>query len=141
MLEMVGSAKVRRLLEGKADRRHQETSALSWHLRRTQSSRPYGGSCTAWSSASLSSMGPVSHARREAGSALTYFVYLSSGTGEHGVGIGKREFLVEELGAGTVAQIKRIKCAIDPLGIMSPGKVRPHGACAVQNQIIKTDFC
>jgi D-lactate dehydrogenase (cytochrome) len=47
------------------------------------------------------------------------------GTGEHGVGIGKREFLVEELGAGTVGLMKTIKQAIDPLGIMNPGKVCP----------------
>jgi len=46
-------------------------------------------------------------------------------TGEHGVGIGKREFLVEELGAGTVALMKTIKRAIDPLGIMNPGKLYP----------------
>jgi D-lactate dehydrogenase (cytochrome) len=46
-----------------------------------------------------------------------------SGTGEHGVGIGKKEFLVEELGAGTVGLMKTIKQAIDPLGIMNPGKV------------------
>ncbi|KAI0299658.1 FAD-linked oxidase-like protein [Multifurca ochricompacta] len=44
-------------------------------------------------------------------------------TGEHGVGIGKKEFLVEELGAGTVSLMKTIKQAIDPLGIMNPGKV------------------
>ncbi|KAI9430533.1 FAD-binding domain-containing protein [Lactarius indigo] len=46
-------------------------------------------------------------------------------TGEHGVGIGKREFMVEELGAGTVALMKTIKRAIDPLGIMNPGKLYP----------------
>ena len=46
------------------------------------------------------------------------------GTGEHGVGIGKKEFLVEELGPGTVGLMKTIKQAIDPLGIMNPGKVR-----------------
>lgn len=45
------------------------------------------------------------------------------GTGEHGVGIGKKEFLVEELGKGTVGLMKTIKRAIDPLGIMNPGKV------------------
>lgn len=49
-----------------------------------------------------------------------------SGTGEHGVGIGKKEFLVEELGTGTVALMKTIKRAIDPLGIMNPGKVRTY---------------
>jgi D-lactate dehydrogenase (cytochrome) len=56
-----------------------------------------------------------------------YITFL--GTGEHGVGIGKKEFLVEELGEGTVALMKTIKRAIDPLRIMNPGKVRPH-ACA-----------
>ena len=46
------------------------------------------------------------------------------GTGEHGVGIGKRKYLVMELGEGTVGLMKTIKQAIDPLGIMNPGKVR-----------------
>ncbi|KAH9021879.1 FAD-linked oxidase-like protein [Lactarius hengduanensis] len=51
--------------------------------------------------------------------------FLSSGTGEHGIGIGKKESLVEELGTGTVALMKTIKRAIDPLGIMNPGKLYP----------------
>ncbi|KAF7351885.1 FAD-binding protein [Mycena venus] len=46
-------------------------------------------------------------------------------TGEHGVGIGKREYLVEELGAGTVALMKSIKRTIDPLGLLNPGKLYP----------------
>jgi hypothetical protein len=55
--------------------------------------------------------------------ALTTFMRFIPGTGEHGVGIGKKEFLVEELGEGTVGLMKTIKRAIDPLGIMNPGKV------------------
>ncbi|KAF8170891.1 FAD-linked oxidase-like protein [Mycena galopus ATCC 62051] len=46
-------------------------------------------------------------------------------TGEHGVGLGKREFLVEELGAGTVALMKAIKRTVDPLGLFNPGKLYP----------------
>ncbi|KAJ7320844.1 FAD-linked oxidase-like protein [Mycena albidolilacea] len=46
-------------------------------------------------------------------------------TGEHGVGIGKRDFLVEELGAGTVALMKAIKRTVDPLGLLNPGKLYP----------------
>lgn len=44
-------------------------------------------------------------------------------TGEHGVGVGKREFLVEELGEGTVELMRTIKRAIDPLNLFNPGKV------------------
>jgi hypothetical protein len=56
--------------------------------------------------------------------------YFWSGTGEHGVGIGKREFLVEELGAGTVALMKAIKRTIDPLGLFNPGKVGTLVLCS-----------
>ncbi|KAI9452790.1 hypothetical protein BJY52DRAFT_1418576, partial [Lactarius psammicola] len=59
-------------------------------------------------------------------SGIMYFVsgHAGDGIGEYGVGIWK-EFLVEELGVGTVAQIKTIKRAMDPLGIMNPGKLYP----------------
>ncbi|OCH95319.1 D-lactate dehydrogenase cytochrome oxidoreductase [Obba rivulosa] len=46
-------------------------------------------------------------------------------TGEHGVGVGKKEYLVDELGEDTVELMKTIKNAIDPLGIMNPGKLYP----------------
>ncbi len=45
------------------------------------------------------------------------------GTGEHGVGVGKKEYLVEELGEGTVQLMKTIKAAVDPLNLLNPGKV------------------
>jgi FAD linked oxidases, C-terminal domain len=46
-----------------------------------------------------------------------------TGTGEHGVGIGKKEFLVKELGEGTINLMKAIKRAVDPLWLFNPGKV------------------
>lgn len=46
-------------------------------------------------------------------------------TGEHGVGISKKEFLYDELGEGTVELMKTIKRAIDPLGLFNPGKLYP----------------
>lgn len=51
-------------------------------------------------------------------------IHILKGTGEHGVGIGKKEFLYEELGEGTVELMKSIKRTIDPLGLFNPGKVR-----------------
>ncbi|KIJ60590.1 hypothetical protein HYDPIDRAFT_138756 [Hydnomerulius pinastri MD-312] len=45
-------------------------------------------------------------------------------TGEHGVGVGKTEYLVEELGEDTVELMKTVKKAIDPLNLFNPGKVR-----------------
>jgi len=46
-------------------------------------------------------------------------------TGEHGVGLGKKEYLIKELGEGTVDLMKQIKKTLDPLGIMNPGKLYP----------------
>lgn len=45
------------------------------------------------------------------------------GTGEHGVGVGKKEYLTDELGEGTVELMRVIKQAVDPLNILNPGKV------------------
>uniref|UniRef100_A0A8B9UBZ9 D-lactate dehydrogenase (cytochrome) n=1 Tax=Anas zonorhyncha TaxID=75864 RepID=A0A8B9UBZ9_9AVES len=44
-------------------------------------------------------------------------------TGEHGVGLGKRELLREELGPQGLDTMRRIKAALDPHHLMNPGKV------------------
>ena len=44
-------------------------------------------------------------------------------TGEHGIGLHKQRFLVEEAGAGAVAMMRQIKRALDPHNIMNPGKI------------------
>jgi D-lactate dehydrogenase (cytochrome) len=44
-------------------------------------------------------------------------------SGEHGVGLGKREFLLEEHGAEALAVMRSLKLAMDPKGILNPGKM------------------
>jgi glycolate oxidase len=46
-------------------------------------------------------------------------------SGEHGVGILKKQFMELDLGTDAIALMRTIKDAIDPLGIMNPGKVFP----------------
>jgi D-lactate dehydrogenase (cytochrome) len=43
-------------------------------------------------------------------------------TGEHGIGLGKQEWLVEELGEA-VDVMRSIKNCLDPKGILNPGKI------------------
>jgi D-lactate dehydrogenase (cytochrome) len=44
-------------------------------------------------------------------------------SGEHGVGMHKIDFLEAEHGPGAMAMMARIKNALDPLGILNPGKM------------------
>ena len=44
-------------------------------------------------------------------------------TGEHGIGASRRPFLELQRGAEAVAVMRSIKAALDPLGILNPGKV------------------
>jgi glycolate oxidase len=52
-------------------------------------------------------------------------------TGEHGVGIEKRDLMPEMFSEADLAQQQRLKCAFDDRGLLNPGKVFPsHHACA-----------
>jgi D-lactate dehydrogenase (cytochrome) len=44
-------------------------------------------------------------------------------TGEHGIGLHKQAFLVDEAGAGAITMMRQIKRALDPHDIMNPGKI------------------
>ncbi|CAL1707481.1 unnamed protein product [Somion occarium] len=47
-------------------------------------------------------------------------------TGEHGIGIGKNEYLIDELGRNTVEFMRTIKAAVDSQNILNPGKLYPE---------------
>ena len=46
-------------------------------------------------------------------------------TGEHGIGTARREWLVAQRGEDAVRVMRAIKAALDPLGILNPGRVLP----------------
>jgi len=47
-------------------------------------------------------------------------------SGEHGIGLAKRDFMTQAFSAGTLATMRAIKQALDPDGILNPGKVLPE---------------
>ncbi|MEI7705782.1 MAG: FAD-linked oxidase C-terminal domain-containing protein [Deltaproteobacteria bacterium] len=73
--------------------------------------------------------GPHERARADAavGDILRAAVDLGGTiTGEHGVGLAKRDFLAYEQGDAVLALERRVKALFDPLGILNPGKMFPE---------------
>ena len=47
-------------------------------------------------------------------------------SGEHGIGLAKRDFMPQAFDAATLTTMRAIKHALDPDGILNPGKVLPE---------------
>jgi D-lactate dehydrogenase (cytochrome) len=47
-------------------------------------------------------------------------------TGEHGVGQGKAAYLPLEFPSATLDMMRAVKNAVDPWGLMNPGKIFSH---------------
>ena len=57
-------------------------------------------------------------------------------TGEHGVGVEKRDLMPEMFSEVDLAQQQRLKCAFDAAGLLNPGKVFPTlSACVEQGHM------
>ncbi|HMJ80264.1 MAG TPA: FAD-linked oxidase C-terminal domain-containing protein, partial [Candidatus Dormibacteraeota bacterium] len=69
---------------------------------------------------------PTAEGRINAARARIYEAALSLGgtiTGEHGTGVAKRGFLEAQVGPDAVRVMRAVKAALDPQGILNPGKV------------------
>lgn len=70
-------------------------------------------------------------ARANAALASVFELTLSLGgtlSGEHGIGLAKRDFMSQAVTAPTLALMRAVKSAFDPAGILNPGKLLPDGA-------------
>ena len=47
-------------------------------------------------------------------------------TGEHGIGLGKRQYLIPEHGSVAVDIMRALKNALDPQNLLNPGKILPE---------------
>jgi len=57
-------------------------------------------------------------------------------TGEHGVGVEKRDLMGTMFNARDLDQQRRLKCAFDPRGLLNPGKVFPElCSCAEMGRV------
>jgi D-lactate dehydrogenase (cytochrome) len=71
------------------------------------------GDTASWDKARIINQAMIDHALSVGGTC----------TGEHGIGLGKRQAMRREHGAESVAMMRRIKDALDPSGLFNPGKI------------------
>jgi glycolate oxidase len=72
--------------------------------------------------------GEAAVVRLDAARAELYEAALALGgtvTGEHGIGVARRDWLVPQLGAEAVAVMRAIKGALDPRDLLNPGRLLP----------------
>lgn len=71
---------------------------------------------------------PDASARAHAALPHVFALALAQGgalSGEHGIGLAKRDFMAQAFDAASLAAMRAIKHALDPDGILNPGKLLP----------------
>jgi D-lactate dehydrogenase (quinone) len=66
--------------------------------------------------------------RAHAALARVFALTLSLGgtlSGEHGIGLAKRDFMPQAIDPATLALMRQVKAVFDPAGILNPGKLLP----------------
>ncbi|HWS83609.1 MAG TPA: FAD-linked oxidase C-terminal domain-containing protein [Ktedonobacteraceae bacterium] len=59
-------------------------------------------------------------------------------SGEHGIGLLKREFLPHALEDNVIEMMKGIKQLFDPAGLLNPGKIFPtHNSTMQQGRLVQ----
>jgi glycolate oxidase len=72
--------------------------------------------------------GALARAEELAGRILRMCVEMGGSlTGEHGIGMEKRDYLADMFSAAEIDLMQRLRAAFDPLGISNPGKMFPGG--------------
>jgi len=79
--------------------------------------------------------GALERAEALAGEILRMCIQMGGSiTGEHGIGVEKRDFLPEMFSADEIDCFQRLRSAFDPLGIANPGKMFPGAGAPVLQQ-------
>jgi glycolate oxidase len=79
--------------------------------------------------------GALQRAEALAGRILKMCVEMGGSlTGEHGIGVEKREFLPDMFSADEIECMHRVRAAFDPLGIANPGKMFPGASAPALTQ-------
>lgn len=61
--------------------------------------------------------------------------FKGSFTGEHGVGIGRVEYMPGQVGEKLLGAMRQIKRILDPSGLLNPGKVLPDGDYRIDTRL------
>ncbi len=72
---------------------------------------------------------PGQSQRAHAAMARVFALALSLGgtlSGEHGIGLAKRDFMPQAITAPTLDLMRQLKSVFDPDGILNPGKLLPR---------------